>query len=68
MNHLYLLTIFVHPHIQTFLEPAGLTLVSMGLVHNACPGTGLASVNNLCIRNFKVFMKDNLFFNADMYT
>ena len=29
------LTVFVHPHVETFLEPAGLALVPVGLVYNA---------------------------------
>jgi hypothetical protein len=40
------LTVFVHTHLQTLLEPARLALVPVSLVDDAPTGTGLAPAHN----------------------
>ena len=39
------LTVLVHSHVETLLEPAGLTLVPVGLVNDAGPVARLAPVD-----------------------
>ena len=39
------LTVFVHPHVETFLQSAGLALVPVGLVYNAGPIARLTPVD-----------------------
>lgn len=39
-------TVFIHPHLETFLQTARLALVPMGLVNHAMATSGLTPVYN----------------------
>lgn len=60
IEFLLILTIFIHSHVETFFQPARLTLITMCLVNDTTSGTCLTSV-----KRKKIFIK-NLYVNKHL--